>query len=82
MVDKINNQKKVTRDALAFVAEISRDRSIFTGERRSESEIMQPPDNLNDSISVVSTMSYNDTETTKLRNEKLMMFLQKSAISQ
>ena len=29
MVGKINNQKQVTRRALAFVADISRDRSMF-----------------------------------------------------
>ena len=33
MVEKINMQKKVTRDALSLVADISRDRSIFQSKR-------------------------------------------------
>ena len=29
MVNKINEQKKVTRDALNYIAEVKRDRSMF-----------------------------------------------------
>ena len=38
MVSEINKQKKVTRDALSYVADIKRDRSIFSLKRESESK--------------------------------------------
>ena len=39
MTKKINDQKKVTRDALSYVAEINRERSIFaTPHKASQSQ--------------------------------------------
>ena len=38
MVSKINNQKKVTRDALAYIASISRDRSNFAIPANTEAK--------------------------------------------
>ena len=54
MVSKINYQKKVTRDALAYVASISRDRSNFTIPANVESK--------GEEISHVSIDSSFDTE--------------------
>ena len=65
MTDKINKQKMVTRDALSYVAEISKDRSIFA----TPSKVSQIEDVSNISITVSDDLekSQQVEELTKLR---------------
>ena len=76
MKQKIDQQKMVTRDALSFVAEISRTRSIFYTPRNTQSQF--------DSVSQVGADDLNtsqmEEEKTQLREERLMKLLNKSEI--
>jgi len=56
MQTKINKQKKVTRDALSFVANINRERSIFTKKKDHEAK-ESPSKEMDQSISYISEHS-------------------------
>ena len=74
MVRKINEQKQVTRDALSYVAEIKRDRSITP--LRSAAEMTSTV-----SIEQASNdWSKFDVESQQVRDQKLMQILNKSEI--
>ena len=55
MVNKINEQKKVTRDALNYIAEVKRDRSIFATPNKASISADQL-----DSVSIENTQTELD----------------------
>ena len=66
MFNNINSQKKVTRDALSYVAEIKRDPSVTQESTES--------------IDQVTHQEKRQEETQQLRDKKLMQLLSKSEI--
>ena len=79
MLNLINGQKKVTRDALSYVAEITRARSILYSEEESKGK-NSPERQLDNSMSYASVQSV-DTETlSRTRQEKLMKLIAKTEI--
>ena len=76
MHKKINQQKRTTRDALAYVAEVKRDRSMFATP--SKSSIFNYESNLQEVDDLDA--SQIDEDKLQLREEKLMELLQKSEI--
>ena len=72
MRQKIEKQKKTTRDALSYVAELKRERSIFQTPSKSS---ISP----NESVSQIDEGEVEkESEKTRLREEKLMMLLERS----
>ena len=72
MKQKIDKQKKTTRDALSYVAELKRERSIFHTPSK-------PSISLNESVSQIDEGDLEkELEKTRLREEKLMMLLERS----
>ena len=71
MSNNINRQKKVTRDALTYIAEIKRDRSMLLPTIDQISSI---------SIDQVTDQEKKQEESQQLRDEKLMQLLSKCEI--
>ena len=71
MSNNIDRQKKVTRDALTYIAEIKRDRSMLMPTIDQISSV---------SIDQVSDQEKKQEESQQLRDEKLMQLLSKCEI--
>ena len=74
MLSNINSQKKVTRDALSYIAEIKRDRSMFMTPQKTSIE--QQSDMSIDAID----QDKSETEMALLREAKLLDLLGKSEV--
>ena len=77
MVNKIDQQKKVTRDALNYIAEVKRDRSMFTTPNKASISVDQL-----ESISIDNTLTELDKSNDKsqVREDKLMDLIKKCEI--
>ena len=73
MSSKINDQKKVTREALEYIAEVKRDRSIFTTTHKASGSTDQL-----DTVSVDNMQ--NELDKSEGRDEKLMELFRKCEI--
>ena len=73
MMSKIDEQKKFTRTALSFVAEINRERSIFTEGFKADGHVFKHDDGFK-ADSIYQSMSKLDRDSPNISPRREMNF--------